>query len=217
MTVTAVAQVYVGHEIPRGGNVEISGGVAWAAGFDLGSISAEETRNTGTGTGSFVLMNGGTQRIDVRADPPHRPAQAAESNNLLLLLVIQDVAHSGEGPWARRLRQRLGRRQLMAGFAVSINGWIWVSTEGPRSRSVGAIGTAVPACRRSRGSVLPRRSHRPQLTSVTSGRLRSVSAGETSARHTAENRMLASRNARSLVSVSVARRVGRRRDRGRAP
>ena len=30
---------------------------------------------------------------------------------------------------ARRLRQRLGRCQLMAGFAVSINGWIWVSTE----------------------------------------------------------------------------------------
>jgi hypothetical protein len=47
----------------------------------------------------------------------------------LLLLVIQDVAHPSEGPWARRLRQRLGRRQLMAGLAVSINGWIWVSTE----------------------------------------------------------------------------------------
>ncbi len=62
-------------------------------------------------------------------DPPHRPAQAAESKNLLLLLMIQDVAHPGEGPWARRLRQRLGCRQLMAGFAVSINGWIWVSTE----------------------------------------------------------------------------------------
>ena len=56
MTVTAVAQVYVGHEIPRGGNVEISGGLAWAGGYDLGSISAEETRNTGTGTGSFVLF-----------------------------------------------------------------------------------------------------------------------------------------------------------------
>src|SRR5688572_18307681 len=62
-------------------------------------------------------------------DSPDRPTQATESKNLLLLLVIQDVAHSGEGPWARRLRQRLGRRQLMAGFAVSINGWIWVSTE----------------------------------------------------------------------------------------
>ncbi len=68
-------------------------------------------------------------------DPPHRPAQAAESKNLLLLLLIQDVTHSGEGPWARRLRQRLGRRQLMAGFAVSINGWIWVSTEAEFSES----------------------------------------------------------------------------------
>ena len=68
-------------------------------------------------------------------DPSHRPAQAAESKNLLLLLVIQDVAHSGEGPWAHRLRQRLGRRQLMAGSAVSINGWIWVSTEVRHSRA----------------------------------------------------------------------------------
>jgi hypothetical protein len=57
MAATAVAQVYVGHDIPRGGNVEISGGVAWAAGNDLGSISAEETRNTGTGTGPFVLFD----------------------------------------------------------------------------------------------------------------------------------------------------------------
>ncbi len=56
MAATAVAQVYVGHDIPRGGNVEISGGVGWAAGNDLGSISAEETRNTGTGTGPFVLF-----------------------------------------------------------------------------------------------------------------------------------------------------------------
>ena len=37
--------------------------------------------------------------------------------------------HVAMRSWARRLRQRLGRRQLMAGFAVSINGWIWVSTE----------------------------------------------------------------------------------------
>jgi hypothetical protein len=57
MAATAVAQVYVGHDIPRGGNMEISGGVAWAAGNDLGSISAEETRNTGTGTGPFVLFD----------------------------------------------------------------------------------------------------------------------------------------------------------------
>ena len=48
--------------------------------------------------------------------------------------MIQDVAHSGEGPWARRLRQRLGRRQLMGELAVSTNGWIWVSTEAIRRR-----------------------------------------------------------------------------------
>ena len=104
-----------------------------------------------------------------RRDPPHRPAQAAESKNLLLLLLIQDVAHSGEGPWARRLRQRLGRRQLMAGFAVSINGWIWVSTEGLKpgcvGRSVGyrcgpgrggGAGSARLTCNRAADSGWPR-------------------------------------------------------------
>ena len=48
----------------------------------------------------------------------------------MLLLLIQDVAHPGEGPYVRRPRQRLGRRQLMAGSEMSINGRIWVSTEG---------------------------------------------------------------------------------------
>jgi hypothetical protein len=62
----AVAQVYVGHDIPRGGSVEISGGVGWTAGYDLGSVSAEETRNTGTGTGPFVLF-GTDSTIDASA------------------------------------------------------------------------------------------------------------------------------------------------------
>jgi hypothetical protein len=53
---TAAAQVYIGRDIPHRGNVEISGGVVWSAGYDLGEASAEETRNTGTGTGPFVLF-----------------------------------------------------------------------------------------------------------------------------------------------------------------
>jgi len=59
----ATAQVYVGHDIPRAGNVEISGGAVWSRGYDLGSATAEETRNTGTGTGPFVLF-----ATDTRAD-----------------------------------------------------------------------------------------------------------------------------------------------------
>jgi hypothetical protein len=53
---SASAQAYVTHDIPRGGNVEISGGVVWMPGYDLGTASADETRNPGTGTGPFVLF-----------------------------------------------------------------------------------------------------------------------------------------------------------------
>lgn len=53
---TASAQIYVPHDVPRAGALELSGGVVWTAATDLGSVSAEETRNTGTGTGPFVLF-----------------------------------------------------------------------------------------------------------------------------------------------------------------
>lgn len=55
-----------------------------------------------------------------RGDPTDRPSQAPEREDLLLCGLLQDVAHSGEGHQVRRPRQRLGRRQLMAGFEVSI-------------------------------------------------------------------------------------------------
>lgn len=54
--VPASAQVYIGRPVPHGGTVEASGGVTYSGGYDLGSVSAEETRNTGTGTGPFVLF-----------------------------------------------------------------------------------------------------------------------------------------------------------------
>lgn len=52
----AAAQVYVGRDVPHAGSVEVSGGGAWSRGYDLGTVSAQETRNTGTGTGPFVLF-----------------------------------------------------------------------------------------------------------------------------------------------------------------
>jgi hypothetical protein len=58
-----------------------------------------------------------------------RPAHAAERPDLLLLCVVQDVAHLGEGLHPPNPRQRLGPRQLIAGFEVSINCRFWVSTE----------------------------------------------------------------------------------------
>ncbi|MFL6281280.1 MAG: hypothetical protein ACJ731_14280 [Vicinamibacterales bacterium] len=53
----AAAQIYLGHEIPHRGNLELSGGAVGSGGYDLGSASAEETRNSGTGTGPFVLFS----------------------------------------------------------------------------------------------------------------------------------------------------------------
>ena len=49
-------------------------------------------------------------------DPADGPTQTAQGQNLLLLLVVQDVAHPDEGLQSHRPRQRLGRRQLIAGF-----------------------------------------------------------------------------------------------------
>jgi hypothetical protein len=54
---TASAQIYVPHDVPRAGALEVSGGVVWTAATDLGAVSADETRNSGTGTGPFVLFN----------------------------------------------------------------------------------------------------------------------------------------------------------------
>lgn len=52
----ASAQIYLGRDVPRAGSIEVGGGATYSGGYDLGSISAEETRNTGAGTGPFVLF-----------------------------------------------------------------------------------------------------------------------------------------------------------------
>ena len=64
--------------------------------------------------------------------PPNalqRPAEATQRENLVLCVWLQDVAHLGEGLHIRRLRQRLGRRQLIVGFEVSTKCRFWVSAE----------------------------------------------------------------------------------------
>ena len=53
---SAAAQVYIGRDAPHAGTLEITGGVVWSGGFDLGSVTADETRNTGSGTGPFSLF-----------------------------------------------------------------------------------------------------------------------------------------------------------------
>ena len=46
--------------LPRAGSVEISGGLVSTPGFDLGSATAELTRNPGTGTGPYDLFTSST-------------------------------------------------------------------------------------------------------------------------------------------------------------
>ena len=57
----ARAQVYLGSDAPHAGSWEVSGGAIWSDGYDLGSRSADLTRNTGTGTGPFELFTADTQ------------------------------------------------------------------------------------------------------------------------------------------------------------
>jgi hypothetical protein len=52
----ASAQFYVRRDLPRAGSTEIGAGVVWSGGFDLGSVSAEETRNSATDNSPFVLF-----------------------------------------------------------------------------------------------------------------------------------------------------------------
>jgi hypothetical protein len=49
-------------------------------------------------------------------DARERPAQSPQRQDLMLCVVVQDVAHPGEGLHVQRLRQRLGRRQLICRF-----------------------------------------------------------------------------------------------------
>ena len=48
MTTIAEAQTFIGRDAPRRGSIEVSGGGAFAPGFELGSLTAELTRSTPT-------------------------------------------------------------------------------------------------------------------------------------------------------------------------
>jgi hypothetical protein len=52
----AAAQGYARRDVPRGGSVELGAAVVWSGGFDQGSVSAEETRNSTTDPSPFVLF-----------------------------------------------------------------------------------------------------------------------------------------------------------------
>ena len=54
-------QIYLGSAAPHRGSWELSGGAIWSDGYDLGTRSAELTRNTGGGTGPFELFTSSTE------------------------------------------------------------------------------------------------------------------------------------------------------------
>jgi hypothetical protein len=59
--VPALAQIYPGSRAADRGSWEVSGGTAWTDGYDLGTRSAELTRNTGTGSGPFEQFTASTR------------------------------------------------------------------------------------------------------------------------------------------------------------
>src|SRR5262245_55313440 len=65
-------------------------------------------------------------------DAPQRPAKSPERHDLLLSMLVQDVAHGRDGARSSGGRQRLGRLCLVAGFQVSIDGRFWVVYRGFR-------------------------------------------------------------------------------------
>lgn len=52
----AFAQVWIGSSVPHPGSLEVSGGVVWSGGYNLGTRAAELTRNIGAGSGAFDLF-----------------------------------------------------------------------------------------------------------------------------------------------------------------
>jgi hypothetical protein len=61
----AAAQIYARRDVPRGGSVEIGAAVAWTRGFDQGSVSADETRNSTTDTSPFTLFTAASRTESV--------------------------------------------------------------------------------------------------------------------------------------------------------
>ncbi len=59
----AAGQIWLGAPAPRSGSVELSGGVLWAQGYDLGGTPALLTRNPTTGSSPLQLFDS-TSRLD---------------------------------------------------------------------------------------------------------------------------------------------------------
>jgi hypothetical protein len=82
-----------------------------------------DTRRPEIGPGRLASNTG------LLLNPPERPSEASERQDLLLFDQVQDVPHATEEYMSSSPSTSRLRRQLMAGFEVSINGRFWVSTE----------------------------------------------------------------------------------------
>jgi hypothetical protein len=97
-----------GHQ--RWGNCRFCLGFAWAT-----SATHRQPRRFQIAADGLSAHTG--RLLDARA----RPTETAQCQDLLSCGVAQDVTHAGDRTCVLRPRQRLGRGQLIAGFAVSIN------------------------------------------------------------------------------------------------
>ena len=126
-------------------------------------------------------------RPGVLLGAPQGPSKAPQGQNLALLLVAQDIAHSGAKTCRPCSRQCPGRSPVVAGFQVSIGGRFLVSTEasptslgarsGGRERSCrwGQAPPPNPNCRSLSGSLLVKESKGPALPAFPNPSCRSLS------------------------------------------
>lgn len=61
----ASAQLFFRRDAPRAGSVELGAAVVWSGGFDQGSVSADETRNSTTDTSPFTLFTASSRTESV--------------------------------------------------------------------------------------------------------------------------------------------------------
>jgi hypothetical protein len=112
----AGAQFYVGRDAPHAGSFELSGGAVWSRGFEQGSVSAEETRNSTTDTGPFVLFTakprmesatGGQARFGVYLAPALSVEGGVQYARPRITTRLDDDAESAEAVTAAETLTRL--------------------------------------------------------------------------------------------------------------
>jgi len=87
-------------------------------------------------------------------DPPQRPAQLSQCDDLLFLIVAQDIAHALEPNWLVAFNVPNAYLSL-AGFEVTFIGRFWVTAEAPSTTYRGNPATKLTKLYRQAKSLHP--------------------------------------------------------------